>query len=730
MNKLQTLTVEELSKLTSGHDLWTCFGSEKLGLRSLLLADGPHGVRVYKEMVRKEGAHLDEDRLLQSTLFPSAVGMASTFNPKLIEEVGSTIGKECNMFGVDVLLAPGLNLKRSPLGGRNFEYYSEDPYLTGIIGNSFVKGVQKEGVGATIKHFALNEQETYRRFIDTHVDQRTMFEFYFKPFKMVIEDANPYCVMTSYNKINGDYASESSWLLQDVLRKQWGYEGVIMSDWGAVQNKVKSIKNGMNLEMPGPGEFHNTVFDAIHHNTLTREELEQSLQPLFTLHDRLKENKNRFKKVDFEAHHSIANNVAEESIVLLKNNGILPLTHKKIGVVGSHAMTPRINGGGSASLRPYKLETPLEALKTLFEVEYQEGYIETETNEHLLSEVHKLCEHQDVLIFFTGTTKSMETEGLDKEHMSIPKGHIEVFNVLKKSGKKIITILNNGSALDLRPIQESDAIIEAWFLGGANGFPIARILEGSLNPSGRLSETFPLSLEHTPHYKTFPSRKDYVRYYDDFLRVGYRYYDTHDYKVLYPFGYGLSYSEFMYQNFSVSKHLDFINIQGEIQNTSSKDGKEVIQVYLTHSSSAYNRPKKELIRFEKVDVKAKEVVVVSFTIPFKEFEIYDEVSHSFKLESGTYKISIGKNVSDILYQEDIYITSNNEPSIVLTKEHPINFFKQHKKSVMDEIIQKYRDFPWHEAEEPLCRVMNRLITEFRIESKEVERLYKALLESN
>lgn len=730
MSKLQTLSIKELSKLTSGHDLWTCYGSEKLGLRSLLLADGPHGVRVYKEMVRKEGNHLDEDRLLKSTLFPSAVGMASTFNPGLIEKVGSTIGKECNMFGVDILLAPGLNLKRSPLGGRNFEYYSEDPYLTGIIGNSFVKGVQKEGVGATVKHFALNEQETYRRFIDTHVDKRTMFEFYFKPFKMVIDDANPYCIMTSYNKINGHYASESSWLLKDVLRDKWKYDGVVMSDWGAVQNKVKSLQNGMNLEMPGPGEFHPQVSNAIENKTLKREELENSLSPLFTLHEKLKTNKNRFNEIDFEAHHTIANNVAEESIVLLKNNGILPLKNKKIAVVGKHALEPRINGGGSATIRPYKLDTPLEALQEMYEVDFAQGYNETETNQELLEQVRDIVEDNDVVIFFTGTTKSMETEGLDKEDMSLPKGHLNVFEVILKSNKKVITVLNNGSALDLRPILKSDAIIEAWFLGAASGQPIAKVIAGTINPSGRLSETFPLALEQTPHFTTFPSKKDYVRYYDDFLRVGYRYYDSHGYAVLYPFGYGLSYSHFEYIDFSIQVQKDNIMVKGTIKNTSNMKGKEIVQVYIGHDNSAYSRPKKELVQFIKVEVDKFSQVEVSFEISFTELEFYDEVSDDFALESGVYHIYVGRNVRDIEFDDTIEILSNKEPKIILSKEHPINFFKKYKKEIMDQIIRDYRDFPWHEAEEPLNRVMNRLIREFDIPKDKEESLYKALLSDN
>lgn len=727
MNKLENVPLNEKIKLTTGHDLWTCYGSETLGLRKLLLADGPHGVRVYKNMVQDVNEILDDHHLLKSTLFPSAVGLASTFNESLIYTTGQTIGKECNHFGVDVLLAPGLNLKRSPLGGRNFEYYSEDPYLTGRIGINFVKGVQSQGVGATIKHFALNEQETYRRFIDTYGDKRTIHELYLKPFKMVIDEAKPYCIMAAYNRVLGDYACESKWLLKDILRDRYQYDGVVMSDWNAVQDKVKSIKNGMNLEMPGPGEFHHMLEEAIQNNTLTEAELDQSLLPMLELHKKISTNQNRFKEVDFDAHFEIAKNVAQESIVLLKNDGILPLNHTKIGVVGAFAEAPRTNGGGSASLRPYKVDTPLDALKKEYTVSYAKGYDDTQTTKTLLKEVSNIGQANDVVLFFTGTTESMEKEGFDKTDMNLPNGHIKVFDELRKTKTKIITILSNGSALDVSPIIQSNAIIESWFLGSACGSPIADIISGKVNPSGRLSETFPLSLKNTPHYKSFPSHLEHVNIHEDYLKIGYRYYDSHDYEVRYPFGYGLSYSTFSYQNFDVKVEHDEIIITGDVHNISDISGSEVVQVYFGLQHSLYPRPEKQLIRFQKLHIQSNSTSKVEFHIPTKELSFFDELQDDFKLESGSYQFYIGRNVRDIEFKEEVEIKSSNEPFITLTVHHPINFFKQYRTSVMEEIIDRYRDFPWHEAEEPLQRVMNRLIKEFDIEEDEVKRLYKALL---
>ena len=330
---LSTLTIDEKIKLTSGISNWDFFGIDRLGMRSIKVADGPHGVRVSKK-VKVSNEMFGKENLEESTMFPSAVAMASTFNPDLIFKVGEAIGKECNMFDIDILLAPGVNSKRSPLGGRNFEYYSEDPFLTGLIASSYINGVQSTGVGACIKHYALNEQETQRRFVDTLLDERTLFEFYLAPFEHAIKNASPYTIMTSYNRVLGDYAGESKFLLKDVLRDIWKYEGAVISDWGGVQNKIKSIKNGMNLEMPGASEFEHVVKEALDTGELTEEELDTSLIPLFVLHDKVVKNTNKGVVTSLLDNHKVASSVAEEGIVLLENDGILPIDkNKTIGVV-------------------------------------------------------------------------------------------------------------------------------------------------------------------------------------------------------------------------------------------------------------------------------------------------------------------------------------------------------------------------------------------------------------
>ncbi len=729
---LKALSLDEKVKWTAGNNMWTMIGSERLGIKSILVADGPHGVRVYKKRLHNE--HLEQTHLLPSTMFPSAAAMAATFNEKLIYEIGETIGKECNMYGVDILLAPGVNLKRSPLAGRNFEYYSEDPLVNGKMATNFINGVQSQGIGTCIKHFALNEQENQRRWINTIADERTMHEIYLKPFKMAIKDANPWCVMSSYNRVNGHYAAESEYLLKDVLRKQWNYDGTVMSDWGGVQHKVKSIKNGLNIEMPGTSEFNDEVYQALNNKQLTEQEIDESLRPLLVLRDKVLDNKNKGQKTDLNQNHLIAAKIAEEAIILLENDGILPLNKGlKLGVVGDFAVTPRINGGGSATLKPFILENPLEELKKSFEVTYAQGYIEENTDDNLLSEVTSVSKSNDIVLFFTGTTEKLETEGKEREHMNLPKGHIEVFSEIKKHAKRIIVILNNGSAVDVEPIiEDSNAIVESWFLGGANAKALVKVLTGEVNPSGRLSETFPLRIENTPHYGFFPNKEDEVNYCGDIINLGYRYYDTHKLLVRYPFGYGLSYTTFSYSKLVLDKETvtdnDTLTVNVDITNTGKVEGKEVVQLYVRDIESYYPRPYKELEAFKKVSLKPGETKTVKFELNKDAFSIYSSDFKDFRVESGEFEIMIGKNVNEIKLCEKVNYQSNQPLRNNLTLEHPLKNFFIYKPEKANKIAEKYREFPWYEIEEPTLRVLKRVKRDFNISDEDFEDLLNDLLE--
>ncbi|QMS84424.1 beta-glucosidase [Candidatus Xianfuyuplasma coldseepsis] len=704
---LKQLTIDEKVNLTTGTGRWTFFGIPRLDMRSLVCGDGPHGLRAYKKDNTEALFH--HSALEPTTLFPIATAMASTFHPELVHEIGRTIAKECNHHSVDLLLAPGVNLKRSPLGGRNFEYYSEDPYLTGVMASAYINGVQSEGVGACIKHYALNEQETYRRFINTEIDDRTLHEVYLAPFHYAIEHANPKAIMSSYNKIRGDYASESSFLLQDILRNRWNYTGLVMSDWGAVQHKVKSVKNGMNIEMPGPGEFQQHLHDALEDGSLVETELDASLVPLFDFYDYAITNTKQGQAVDLEQHLDVAYNIAKEAIVLLENDGILPLAKGlPITIIGERAKEPRINGGGSASLRPYKIDNPLDRFQEAYDVHYAQGYQELDTTEDLLKGVDKACEKGDVILFFTDATASLETEGNDRSTISIPKDHIAVYQRILAHNKPVIVVLSTGSSIDVTPfVGTASAMLQTWLLGSAHGQAIVDVISGDVNPSGHLTETFPMSLEQTPFYGQYPCNKDTVRYHSDLYDLGYRYYDNHQLKPRYPFGYGLSYSSFTYNHVQTNKTPSGYECTISITNTSDVDGKDVVQLYIGKKDSIIGRPPKTLQAFQKVLIPAHTKVDVTLPLTDKSFVVYNEYSQSFVVEPGMYQLYIGQNVQDFYLEDEIQI--DGEPILfqTLTMYHPVKAFVPFKKDVIKRLEAEVGTIPWYNMEEPLGRILRR-----------------------
>ena len=708
---LQQLTIDEKLKLTHGNSNWTFFGLERLGYPELLCGDGPHGLRAYKDVPNTR--LFDPNTYAPTTLFPIATAMAATFNPSLIEQVGQAIGEECNEHYVDLLLAPGVNLKRSPLGGRNFEYYSEDPYMSGVCATAFINGVQRTGVGACIKHYALNEQENSRRFIDTIVDDMTLHDHYLRPFYDAIRDAKPLAVMTSYNRVHGDYAGESAYLIKDILRNQWGYDGLVLSDWGGVQHKVKSVKNGMNLEMPGPSEFHVELEEAIASGELTEAEVDESLVPLFRFHDRVRPNPNHGKPADMTAHHKVAQELAKEAIVLLENDGILPLKPGvKLAVIGQFADQPRINGGGSASLKPYQVEHPLTELKQVFDVTYAQGYDEETTNQALLAEVDTIIPSAEVILYFTGTTAKLESEGYDREHMELPEGHQTVLEHLIQHNKPIVVVLSNGSALDVTPlVGRVNAIVESWLLGGANASVLVQVLDGRVNPSGRLTETFPLNIEQTPHFGEFPCRQDVVSYHGDLLKNGYRYYDLHRLPPSYPFGYGLSYTTFRYDSIQLDKSTmmedETLRVQVTITNTGDRYGKETVQLYVRDVDSFYPRPNKELKAFRKVALKPGETTTVLFELDETAFQLYWPDMHQYMVEPGQFDILVGPNVNEVPLSATVNIKTHLPMDRTLTMEHPMKTFKQYKPDAFATLSDEVGKIMWWNMEEPARRVLNR-----------------------
>lgn len=731
---MKKIPLTEKVKLTSGQGSWHLFESPFLEGRRINVADGPHGVRVYGETIKDKDL-FNKRYIKPATLFPAATAMAATWNRALIEKAAETIGKECRFHQVDVLLAPGINLKRSPLGGRNFEYYSEDPYLTSEMGQAFVKGIQSQNIGACIKHFGLNEQETMRRFVDVKVDERTMHEMYLYPFYHVIKKCNPWMVMSSYNKLNGHYASESSYLLQDILRKRWEYTGVVVSDWGAVQNKVKSLKNGMNIEMPGPSAFEKETLEALKNGTLSESTLDESLEPLFELHEKIKPIE-KIKEIDLDQHHDIATKVAEEAIVLLENDGILPLKNlaQKVGIIGQFAKEPRINGGGSSTVRPYKQEIPLDAFSNVFqEIAYADGYLEDETSEELIEKAIHVAKESEIVFYFTGTTPAIETEGKDRDHIALPQAHQKVFDAIRKVNANLIVILSNGSALDLRAIQaQSRAVLETWFLGGAAAKAIVEIIKGDINPSGRLQETFPLKLEHTPHFGTFP-QLIHVDYRQDLIMNGYRYYDTHQYPVLYPFGYGLSYADIVYQN--IAWHLEkrdeaaYVTVDITLKNNSDIAAYETVQIYIGTSIKHLIKPAQELKAFEKVWLPAQKTKTIQITLPLEAFASYSETAQNFIVYNGSYTIKVARHSRDIVATKKIKITDQRNYAPPITLDYPVKFLALFYPEWFAYIEKHYRNLRWHEREEPIWRVIDRYKRHKNVSEQDIETLIKQIKEA-
>ncbi|MFW6319749.1 MAG: glycoside hydrolase family 3 C-terminal domain-containing protein, partial [Bacillota bacterium] len=568
-----------------------------------------------------------------------------------------------------------------------------------------------------------------RRFVDVKVDERTMHEMYLYPLYKVIQAAKPWMIMSSYNRLNGDYASESSYLLQDVLRKQWGYDGVVISDWGAVQDKVKSIKNGMNIDMPGPSAYEEDVKAAIKSGTLKESELDQSLAPLFKLHDKVK-TIDKLPTIDLNHHHKLAQTVAKEAIVLLENDGILPIknTNQTIGIIGEFAKKPRINGGGSATVKPYKQEIPFEAIRAVFKnINYAEGYQENDTSKNSIDEAKKVAKRSDTVFFFTGTTDVIETEGKDRDHLNLPTSHIKVFEAIRQVNKNIIVILSNGSALDLTTlIPYSRAILETWFLGGAAGNAIVDIITGQTNPSGRLQETFPLKLEHTPHYKTFPPLET-VDYNQDLIMNGYRYYDTHNYDVLYPFGYGLSYADISYKNITWKPNKNaLITADVTLQNTSDIGAFETIQIYVSTSIPYLVKPQKELKAFKKVWLDANQTKTVSIDIPLNACETYDVNHHGFVVYNGSYTLSLGRHSRDIMSTHTVELTNQIAYQPKITFNHPVKFLELYYPSWFSYIEENYRQLWWHEKEEPIWRVLDRYKRHNSIDDDAMDTLIKRI----
>lgn len=659
------MTLEEKAGFCGGADFWHMKGIERLGIPSIRLSDGPHGLRVQ----RNAADHLGIYDSVPSTCFPTAAGVASSWNRELIERMGNALGEECLAEGVGILLGPGVNIKRSPLCGRNFEYFSEDPYLSSEMASHHINGVQSQGVGTSLKHFAANNQEHRRMTVDTIVDERTLREIYLASFEGAVKKSQPWTVMCSYNKVNGQYASENEYLLTDILKKEWGHEGFVVSDWGAVNERDHGLAAGMELEMPYD-KGTDKIIDAVRNDRISEEALNEAVERLLRIVFRVAEHAKPGAAYDRETHHRLAREVARESMVLLKNEGgILPLKREgRIAVIGEMAKSPRYQGGGSSRVNPTILEDISEEITKSAgsgaEVVYEQGYelAKDEINETLAARAKEAAKRAQSAVVFIGLPERYESEGYDRTHLRIPHNQVALIEAISEVQPNIIVVLSNGSPVEMPWLDKVKAVLEAYLGGQALGGAVADLLFGDANPSGKLAETFPRSLAQNPSHPYFPGEGDRVEYKEGLL-VGYRYYDTKDIDPLFPFGFGLSYTAFDYSELNISKKEIFDNetvtVNVKVKNIGDCAGKEIVQLYVHDVASKVIRPVKELKGFDKVDLQPGEEKTVDFVLDKRSFAYFNAEMNDWHVETGEFEIMIAKSSKETVLKDSIHVTSTS-----------------------------------------------------------------------
>lgn len=656
---ISKMTLEEKALLTSGKDFWQTMDYKRLGIPSIFLSDGPHGMR--KQAAAAD--HLGLNASIPATCFPTAATMANSWDVALGEKLGTLLGEEAVSQKVNVVLGPGTNMKRSPLCGRNFEYFSEDPYLAGKMAASYIRGIQSNGIASCVKHFACNNQEENRMTLDSVLDERTLREIYLTAFEIAIKEGKAKTIMSAYNLINGTFANENPHLLKEILRDEWGFKGVVVTDWGGDNDRVLGLKAGNELEMPGAcGDTAKDIIEAVKNGTLDEKVLDENIDRLLTLiFDTEEVFKVEHKPFDVEEHHKFAQLAASESAVLLKNdNHLLPLAPKtKVALIGDFLYQPRYQGAGSSVVNPTKLEKHLEHLKDidLEIVGHCKGFnrFGKKHNGHLKRAI-EIAKKADVVICHLGLDEVTEAEGLDRKNMKLPENQVRLIKELKKLGKKIVVVLTCGSSLELDIADDVDAILHMYLAGQGGVTATWNIITGKVNPSGKLSETYPYHFEDVASSDNFPSHTRTIEYREG-LEIGYRYFDTAGVKVRYPFGYGLSYTTFEYSNLKVTEK----GVTFDIENTGDVDGKEIAQLYISLPESKIIRVKKELKGFIKVPLKAHEKKTVSIDFDDKTFRYFNTLTNKWEIESGKYDVLIGAS------SEDIRLTSSIEVKGTTTK---------------------------------------------------------------
>ena len=651
---LDQMTLIEKAAIVGGQGEWQTWPIPRLNIPSMYCSDGPHGIR------KQAGAgdHLGLNESLKATCFPTAATVANSWDVALGEKIGRALGEEAMAEDVHILLGPGMNMKRSPLCGRNFEYFSEDPHLAGKMAAAYVRGIQSKGVRSCIKHFAVNSQEERRMAMDAVVDERTLREIYLTAFEIAIKEGKAKALMTSYNEVNGEYANENAHLLLDILRGEWGYDGMVVTDWGGSNDHVKGIKCRSNLEMPNPGlDSARQVIAAIENGTLTKAELDLCVDDLLdAILETTKAAKDHSTEFDIEGHHALAREAAAQCAVLLKNEGkILPLAEgTKVAVIGDFAFKPRYQGAGSSMVNTTKLESFIEIAQESSALEIvasSAGYQRNgDPDEALKNEALEAAKQADVVLYFFGLDEMSESEGLDRQHMKLPKVQLELLKALADANPNIVGILSGGSSIEMDWDTDLKAVLHGYLTGQAGGGAVYDIITGAVNPSGKLAETYPVAYEDTPAFKYYPA-KERTSEYREGLYIGYRYFDTAHVPVKYPFGYGLSYTTFEYTDLKV-------NADGatfKITNTGKLDGAEIAQLYISLPGAEVFRPEKELKGFAKVFLKAGETKTVTIAFNDMTFRYWNVEDEAWAVEGGIYKILVGSSSADIRLAADLSV---------------------------------------------------------------------------
>jgi len=672
---ISEMTLEEKAGLCSGLGFWETKPVERVGVPSILMTDGPHGLRKVPSQLSGDGVGGSllnaEKGSVPATCFPPASLSACSFDRELLNELGQAIADEALAESISIVLGPGVNIKRSPLCGRNFEYFSEDPYLAGEMGLSFIKGCESKGVGTSLKHFTGNEQETRRWSSDSIIDERTLREIYLPAFEKSIKAGKPATVMCAYNKVNGEYASENYRLLTEILRDEWGFDGVVVSDWGAVNDRVKGLKAGLELEMPAVAVPSNDdyIVKAVKSGELDIETLDIAVERLLNLIVRTLP-KGDVVPFDKEKHNALAQRIAAESIVLLKNeNNILPLKKdEKVVFIGEFATAPRYQGAGSSQVNPVKMTPALEAVKDNKNVTYCQGYITNkcdDSNEKLESEAVAAAKSADVCVLFVGLPPAYESEGYDRTHMRMPEGQNKLIEAVSAVNKNIVVVLHNGSPVEMPWLSKADGILEAYLGGQAGGAAIADILFGTVNPCGKLAESIPVKLSDNPSYLYYFGERDVTEYREGVF-VGYRYYDTKEMTVQFPFGHGLSYTEFEYSNLKLDKtsmkDTEKLTVTVDIENVGKVAGKEIVQLYVgvKEKDDRLIRADKELRDFTKVGLNPGEKITVKFTLDKSAFSYYNTELSDWHVLTDVYNIMIARSSRDIAAKTEVKVSSTVE----------------------------------------------------------------------